>query len=235
MSKVYEMRWTDKDNDELYRVVKNFNQKRDYHFKQNAESRPYLPEKVSIKDIRSDVYSRRDFNIMMNKLKRFSRTGAEKIVSTKGGAITTAWGKRELKLETKALNLRNLYRKKKLDISVSKGNVTSADELHLQPYDIKSIEKKSQKEFEMFKQAMDIKMQDIYMKEGFKSYKDNYITGIKSMLGGNEDLINLVESLGDEEFFHLTAGHPDARINFMYEPQALNTKINVITDILTSE
>ena len=233
MAKTYKMRWTDKDNAELYRIIKNFNQKRDYHFKKDDASRPYLPEKISIKDIRSDVYSRRDFNKMMNKLKRFSTTGAEDLISTRGGAVTTKWEKKETVLETKALNLRNLWRKKKLKISVEQGNLSSADELHLQPYDIKALEQKSQEEFKKFQEGIEKKLQDAYMKEGFETYKDNYLKGILNQLGGNKDLIKLVKGIDAEELFHMTAGNPDARINFMYEPQDLLTKIDVITEIIT--
>ena len=84
-------------NKEIARVVKNFNQKVSRLEKLGREN---LPEKVRIKDLKSNIYSSSDLKRELNKLKRFSSRGAEDVLTNYGAPITK-WEKRNIGIQVR--------------------------------------------------------------------------------------------------------------------------------------
>lgn len=68
-------------NQEISRVVSNFNRK--VRRLERAENR-LLPSPVKVKDIKDKFSSRRELNKYLNDLRRFSKRGSEEIVTIKG-------------------------------------------------------------------------------------------------------------------------------------------------------
>jgi hypothetical protein len=52
MSKRYNIKWTQADEQELKKAVKNFNAKIDYHAKKDPKNKSALPEKITVKAYR---------------------------------------------------------------------------------------------------------------------------------------------------------------------------------------
>jgi hypothetical protein len=211
----------------MYRVVKKFNQKVTYHFKNSPKKRSFLPSKVSITDIREKVYSRQDFNRIINRLDRFGRRGAEKIVTTKGGATVTKWELKEAKNLSRFANIKKAWRRKKLGISPQKGNVMSAEAIGLSPTVTEAVETKTERDLEKFIQSMERRLKADYYEQGYEQYKEHYLKGIKNQLGDKE-LIEMIEAIDPEELFEQTVANPKMRINFMYEPQEIQTLSTVM-------
>ena len=84
-------------NKEIARVVKNFNQKVSRLEKLGHEN---LPEKISIKDLKSNIYNYSDLKRELNKLKRFSSRGAEDVLTNYGAPITK-WEKRNIGIQVR--------------------------------------------------------------------------------------------------------------------------------------
>lgn len=84
-------------NKEIARVVKNFNQKISRLEKLGREN---LPEKITIKALKSNVYSSSDLKRELNKLKRFSSRGAEDVITDYGTPITK-WEKRNIGIQVR--------------------------------------------------------------------------------------------------------------------------------------
>lgn len=118
MRKQYNIRWTDSDNQELSRVVKNFNAKISRLAKANPKNKNVLPEKVSVRQMRELIKTRQDLNRELNALKRFSQRGAEKIVKVPGNDYnlkTTKWQKEEMIRRIGVINRKRKQRLKEIN------------------------------------------------------------------------------------------------------------------------
>ena len=116
MSKHYNIRWTDADQQELKRVVKNFNAKISrLEKKLTPNEKRALPERVTVKQMKELIDTRQDLKRELNALKRFSKKGAEEIVTvpnTDYNITTTKWQKQEM---TRRVAIINRRRKKRLE------------------------------------------------------------------------------------------------------------------------
>ncbi len=233
MGKVHKMRWRDKDVEEMYRVVKNFNQKVKYHFKNSPNKRSFLPSKASSKDIRDKVHSRKDFKRILNKYKRFSRRGMEEVVTTEGGKTTTKWEVKEAKISARIRNIKIAYQKKKLNIKKPKGYLPSDQEVTAKPLDVDKITTLGEKDFDKFVESTEKRLRDDYLIEGYKAYKENYLKGIQNQLGGDEELLDLVGNIDGKELFEITTLNPKLQIDFVYDDlQEVSTRKRIIKEEL---
>lgn len=115
MPKHHSIRWKPSDDAELRRVVKNFNAKISRLEKKNPHERAALPERVTVKQLKSLINTRQDLNRELNALRRFSRRGAEEIVTApynKYNLKITKWQRSEMQRRAGIINRR---RKKRLD------------------------------------------------------------------------------------------------------------------------
>ena len=100
------IRYDKKLNEEINRTIRNFNQKIS---RLEKEERKLLPSKISKKELKGDVYSRTDLRRKLKELQRFSKRGAEDIITTKGGLTTTRYEIEKLKRENARVK-RNISR-----------------------------------------------------------------------------------------------------------------------------
>lgn len=100
------IRYDKKLNQEINRTIKNFNQKIARLEKQERE---LLPSKITKKDLKESVYSRRQLQRKLKELQRFSKRGAEDIITTRGGVRLTKYELNEIKRENARIK-RNITR-----------------------------------------------------------------------------------------------------------------------------
>ena len=126
MAGEYNIKWRVKDEKELRRVARNFNDKLRRIKKANPEIESLLPHfynekteefetRLTIDTLKSMIQTRQDYNRQLNMLKRFSKRGAERIVEAPGnlyGTKTTAWQKQEV---SRLAGIVNRKRKERLD------------------------------------------------------------------------------------------------------------------------
>ena len=128
MSKYHKIKWTKSDNKELARVARNYNAKIDRLMKKDPSkilndlpegmkvNKNALPEKVSVRQLKKLIKTRRDLNREINSLKRFTQKGAEKIVvvpDTDYNLQVTSWQMKEMNRRVGIINPR---RKNRLDM-----------------------------------------------------------------------------------------------------------------------
>lgn len=92
-------KWSDADNAALSSAVRRFNAKIDRLGAANPEIKNALPEKISVKQYRKLIGTRRDLNSELKSLERFLKEGAEKIVDVPDSYYnlkTTKWQKDEM-------------------------------------------------------------------------------------------------------------------------------------------
>lgn len=118
MSKQYHIRWSAADERELARVVKNYNAKVRRIEKKNAsKNKIVLPETITVGQLKELINTRKDLNREMNKLKRFSKRGAETLVevpNNDNNLLMTKWQRTEMNRETAIINRRREQRLKKV-------------------------------------------------------------------------------------------------------------------------
>lgn len=110
MSRTANIRWRVQDERELLSVARDFNRKLDRLIEKNPKIASVLPQfynpstqqlesYVDINNLKSIIDSRKDYNRIINMLKRFLKEGAEEIVdapTNEYGARTTKWHIQEM-------------------------------------------------------------------------------------------------------------------------------------------
>lgn len=127
MSKYFNIRWSESDNDDLRKAVKNFNAKISRLEKKNPEIKNALPERVTVKQMRELIDTRQDLKRELNALKRFTKRGAEELVTIPDNDYnlqTTKWQKNEM---ARRVGIINRKRKKRLE-QISEIEATSRGE-----------------------------------------------------------------------------------------------------------
>lgn len=110
MSKGYNIKWRLEDERELASVARDFNRKLGRLIDKNPKLSSILPQfynpsteqlesSVNVNNLKQVITTRRDYNRILNMLKRFLKEGAEEIVDAPGneyGSRTTRWHIREM-------------------------------------------------------------------------------------------------------------------------------------------
>ena len=90
------IRYDKKFNSYLNRVVRNFNTKITRLEKQGFTN---LPNKESVRNLKNSFNERRYLKSKLNELKRFSRRGAENLITTNKGITFTKWEYQNLQIK----------------------------------------------------------------------------------------------------------------------------------------
>ena len=120
------IKWRIRDEEELRRVARNFNDKLRRINKRSPELKNVLPQfynekseqfesRITVESLKGLIETRQDFNRYVNMLKRFSKRGAETIVDAPGneyGTKTTRW---QLQETARLASIVNRRRQERLD------------------------------------------------------------------------------------------------------------------------
>lgn len=216
MSKRYNIRWQESDNEALRKAVKNFNAKIKRLEKKNPQLKNVLPEKTSVAQMRELIETRQDLKRELNALKRFSKRGSETIVNVPDNDYnlkTTKWQKEEM---TRRIGIINRKRKARLkevqetplqsrgkDLGYTKGQLGMGkqEEVSLTPmraftpkmtqYDLKHKFKNIMKE-----------SQNAYWHKRDLQLKSNYIKSLEENFNPNDvkDIIKRIDRMDFKEF-----------------------------------
>lgn len=129
MPKQYNIRWSENDNRELQRAVRNFNAKVSRLEKKYAgNNKVVIPERVKMREMRKLIDTRRDLQVELRSLQAFSRKGSEKLVKaeTNDTIYLTNWQKKELIKRAKPINQERARRREELE---NKGLVHKGQDL----------------------------------------------------------------------------------------------------------
>lgn len=225
MPKKYNIRWRDKDVKELNRVVRNFNRKVERLRKKNPNEAEFLPEKISVKSLRGTIGTRQDFNRELNSLKRFSKRGSEKLITTETGLTLTEYEIKEAKIKTRIVNQKRSLERKRLKIDTKRGTMGQASSQNLKPKTFST--NKTAKEWEKFVESLEKEISSNFKDEQLENYKRNYLMGLIENLGGKgEELAKLLENVDAKKLFELSVSNPLLSIDFIYDPLELETIVD---------
>ena len=105
-----------KTDQEINRIIKNFNQKVARLEKTNRDN---LPPKITKKELMSSS-NRAELNRKLNQLKRFSRREVEDVITTTGGVDMTRWERNNLSIELRTAKAKLTRNIKGLTVKVPK-------------------------------------------------------------------------------------------------------------------
>lgn len=243
MSRPHSIKWRRSDEQELKRVVKNFNAKLSRIIKKNPAIAEYLPPRVSYKDLRENITNRKEFNRELNSLKRFSQKGSEEIVTAKNtGLKVTKWEKKEVGIQVAIIN-RERSRKRKLleeEEATSRGqrlNLTRAqmnsirmNELRKKPFNFDKIKKS---DWEKYKATAKKQSHPDFQSEADLHLRENYIKGLIEVFGDTDEtkqLIEEIENLPIKEFITKFYKEQEATVDFIYDPIEAERKFRILKE-----
>ena len=234
MSRHYRIKWTQADEQELARAVKNFNAKISrLEKKLGANQRKALPEKMSVKQMKELIETRSDLKREINALRRFSRRGAEKIKTipnTDYNVQITDW---QLKEINRRLGIINRKRKKRhedvLEMEVksrgegqgyTRGQLTMGRvaEVELRPRKVFTRSLTSPGLHKAYKNILK-ESQSTYWNKRELKMKENYINALKENFRINDiqEIVDAIEEMDFKDFYNIIMSE-DPEFEFPYPP-----------------
>jgi hypothetical protein len=232
------IRYDKKLNQEINRTIKNFNQKIARLEKQERE---LLPSKITKKDLKSNVYTRRELQRKLKELQRFSKRGAEDIIETKGGVKLTQYKLSNIKRENAGVK-RNITREiNRLRVEKPKifGKTQTSTFSEMGDTDYlnlvarrkaleKDINKLSREEFERFTKLVEkTGRNQQYMNSIFKQNYFKMLTDLAYYYDYDNDKLNMLKqklmSLKPNNFFKLFKEDKSIRAILDYYPVVTNS------------
>lgn len=232
MQKAYNIKWRNTDEKALANAVRKFNAKRTRLLKQVPELEEFLPEKLSVREIKKTIKTRRDLKNELNSIERFMRKGAEKPIVTKEGVKTTQYQKKELEIKVRAINLRRAAERKKANVSTEKGTMGTIRANNLQPKKV-NLDKIRKEDWQKFIESVEKQSMDSYSQDKYDRYKENFIKGLENAFGQKgERLKKLAEQIEPETLTQMYYDDPILQIDFIYDPLEMDVKIEAMEEHL---
>lgn len=230
MPKQYNIKWRKSDSEKISNTVRQFNAKITRTLKKHPEFAPYLPEKITVKELTANIRTRKDFNREVNSLSRFLKRGAEKPYTSKRGVKTTTWERKEIGYKVAQINRQRTIERKRANVSTYKGTMGSIQANNLNPKKY-NIDKIRPQEWDKFIETVEKQTKSNYNYDKMKRYKENYIKGLYNVFGAKGNgIIGIVENIPPDEFTDLYYNDPVLQIDFIYDPIEVDLKIESIIE-----
>lgn len=234
MPKQYNIKWRKSDREKISNTVRQFNAKITRTLKKHPEFAPYLPEKITVKELTAKIGTRKDFNREVNSLSRFLKKGAETPYTSKSGIKTTIWERKEVGYKVAQINRQRTIEKKRANVSTYKGTMGSIQANNLNPKKY-NIDKIRPQEWDKFIETVEKQVKSNYNYEKMERYKENYIKGLYNVFGAKgNDIIRIVENIPSDKFTDLFYNDPVLQIDFIYDPIEVDLKIESIIEHIGS-
>lgn len=225
------IKWRDKDTQQLAKTVKNFNAKIARLIKKNPSLAGVLPQKVSFAQLKKSIDNRKDYNNLINSLKRFTKRGAEALVTNKKGLTVTKWEKREVQIKANIVNRRRKKQLEKLNPTPLKGTMKTEKEMNLSPKKV-NFQNRTKESWDAFKKAVHKQAGARYQQQKEIQYFNNYNKAIDSSMGEYGDILrHLVNKAGAHNIYEWYADDQALQLEFYYTNEE---RANKIVDIINA-
>lgn len=230
MPKQYNIKWRKSDKEKISNTVRQFNAKITRTLKKHPEFAPYLPKKITVKELTANIRTRKDFNREVNSLSRFLKRGAEKPYTSKSGVKTTTWERTEIGYKVAQINRQRMIERKRANVSTYKGTMGSIQANNLNPKKY-NIDKIRPQEWDKFIETVEKQVKSNYNYDKMERYKENYIKGLYNVFGAKgNDIIGIVENIPSDKFTDLFYNDPVLQLDFIYDPIEVDLKIESIIE-----
>ena len=232
------IRYDKKLNQEINKTIKNFNQKIARLEKQERE---LLPSKITKQELKNTSFTRAELQRKLKELQRFSKRGAEDIITTKGGVKLTQYELSNIKRENARVK-RNITReinRLKVDKPKIFGKTQTSTFSEMGDTDYlnlvarrkaleKNIDKLSREEFERFTKLIEkTGKNQQYMNNIFKQNYFEMLTDLAYYFDYDNDKLNLLKqklmNLKPNDFLKLFKEDKSIRAILDYYPVVTNS------------
>jgi hypothetical protein len=247
MSRKPTIKWRESDSEKLINKIEKFNDKIYRTRNRHPELADILPDTIKKEDRLQKIEElkalpRSEFNKYINSLDRFTHKGAEKAITSATGNTVTRWEKNEVALKVAQINRERTKERKAVEqleattrgqkIGLKRGEMGSErlNELRPKKFDFNKI--RGGKEWEKFKASVDKQASPEARDKRMEEYKQNYIQGLKNAFGDYaNDIIDIINDLPADVVVQTYYGEQEATIEFFYEPQEMDFKLDVLEGI----
>lgn len=246
MSRKPTINWRKSDTEKLTKEVERFNAKVYRTRHAHPELSDILPKPITkaekarmIEELK--VHPRSEFKKELNTLDRFLKRGAEKEIISATSNRVTRWEKNEVALKVAQINRERTKERKAVEqmdatsrgekIGLKRGEMGSErlNELKPKKFDFDKIRRD---EWKRFKASVEKMASPEAREKRMEDYKANYIKGLRDTFGDYaNDIIEVIEGLPAELVVKTYYGEQEATIDFFYEPQAMELKLDILSNI----
>lgn len=233
MSKYHKIKWRDSDNQELAKVVRNFNAKINRLAKKNPQMKNALPEKISVRELKELIKTRQDLKREMNSLRRFSKRGSEELVTVPNSDYNlqvTKWQKVEMNRRVGIINRRRAKRLEEMEnielksrgksLGYTKGQLGMgrAERVALSPMNAFYRTMNRKDLIKRFKAILK-ESQSSYFTEADLRLKENFIKGLEDSYNKNDvkEVVQAIRKMDIKDFLN-TFYTEDSPFEFVYPP-----------------
>lgn len=223
MAKQYNIRWTENDSKQLSKAVRNYNAKvKRLESKYADIPNAVIPEKLTMKEMREVIGTRRDLQKELKSLQNFTQRGSEELVraNTEDTILLTKWQKQELLKREKLINKARTERREQLEskelihkgegLGYTRGAVGmgKTDALMLRPTNAFTPKMRKYEINEKMKHYRRESQSD-YWKRRDVLMRDNYIKALRNSFNSRaNDIIEKIKSLPVEEVKDIILSDP---------------------------
>ena len=221
------IRWRKKDLHNLRKAVKRFNAKIDRIAKKNPQVKQYLPEKMSVRQIRTEITERKDFNRILKSVNRFMQRGAENLTTLGNGVIITRFEKRELQYARQSINARRAAARRRA-AEFSGAGMGSVQYWENQP--VKNLDEINIRNFENFTKRLKEEIKESRQIEKRDMFLANWTQALFNAFGDDlaQQVLRETENIDRDTLVEMLEYNPAADIDFVYSPieaQALASRL----------
>lgn len=212
VKKQYEINWRKSDYLSLGRAVSQFNKKIN---QLNAEEkRAYLPETITYANVKENIKTRSELNRVINRLRRFTKEGAEDLYITEAGEQITKWEKREIGYLKRTAVTRLKKELKELQTPLSTGfsrvqmGSERAREIEAQLKSLQNFEVKSGAAFERLKRRIEFLGTSDYTLKMSYVFRKNFMDQLNNLRKNSSEFQKVYDYFNNIknpiEFYNIT-------------------------------
>lgn len=195
------IRWKRSDFIKLGIAVSKFNSKINKVL--NEENKNYIPTKLDYQNLKNTIQTRKEFNQIINSIKRFQKEGSENLYTTQAGVDMTKWERREYSIKIGAIK-----RSKNAEIQRLKtpsGEFFTPEQMGFQTQTLSQIENtikslsniETKKGYELDRvrtRINDLFSSDVSYKRAI-TFRSNYLEELEDLKNNDEAFKKLYEKL----------------------------------------
>lgn len=234
------IRYDQKLNEDIRRVVSNFNAKIARLEKQGKE---LIPDRVYVSQLKAEYDKRYELKRKLKELQRFSRRGVEEVIKTEGGVKTTKYALDNLKRDIRRSNYRLSREITRLERKITPLDITRRGALNLarSRKDLlsRNIAKLNKRQLESIKANVNRVLDYDKRTEQFQANFFQVIFSEAAYSGVSQDILDSIQNtlagLTAEQLLQLSKENPHIKALLDYSPtEGTYVSEQRMRDILTT-
>lgn len=209
--------WRPSQQQLLKRSVANFNAKINRALKAHPELESYLPNKVTVKEMKAKIATSQDLRREAKSLSRLSQAKLLPVIN-EHGVKTTEYELQELKYKVRRINRIRAHELREMQPSTEKGTMGNIQALNLRPKKFK-FDILNPTSWDKMVESIEKQASGAYQYNRAENYKENYLKAINDYLGADgAELYDLIKDMPAEHIFKNFGSDPVLNIGFTSDP-----------------